>query len=51
MLLVGDTQNPIAGQAHIRYPLGGGAAHARGVLIVDQTVDQYGPVAVTRMRQ
>ena len=29
MLLVDDTQNPIAGQSYIRYPLGGGVAHAR----------------------
>ena len=51
MLLVDDTQNPIAGQSYVRYPLGGGVAHARGVLIVDQTVDQFTPVAGTRMRQ
>ena len=32
MLLVDDTQIPIAGQGYVRYPLGGGVAHARGVL-------------------
>ena len=32
MVQVDDTQNPIAGQSYIRYPLGGGAAHAGGVL-------------------
>ena len=30
MLSVDDTQNPIACQAHIRYPLGGGLALAGG---------------------
>ena len=30
MVQVDDTQNPIAGQAHIRYPLGGGVALAGG---------------------
>ena len=30
MLLVDDTQNPIAGQGYVRYPLGGGVAHAEG---------------------
>ena len=30
MLLVDETQIPIAGQAHARYPLGGGAALAGG---------------------
>ena len=50
MLLVDDTQNPIAGQAHIRYPLGCGW-HMPGVLIVDQIVDHFTPVAGTRMRR
>ena len=43
MLLVDDTQIPIAGQAHVRYPLGGGVAHAGGVCITDQITDQYAP--------
>ena len=30
MLLVDDTQNPIAGQSYVRYPLGGGLALAGG---------------------
>ena len=30
MLLVDDTQNLIAGQGYVRYPLGGGVAHAGG---------------------
>ena len=30
MLLVDDTQIPIAGQGYVRYPLGGGMAHAGG---------------------
>ena len=30
MLLVDDTQNPIAGQSYVRYTLGGGVAHAGG---------------------
>ena len=30
MVQVDDTQIPIAGQGYLRYPLGGGAAHARG---------------------
>ena len=43
MLLVDDTQNPIAGQAHIRYPLGVGW-HMPGVFcITDQITDQYAP--------
>jgi hypothetical protein len=32
MVQVDDTQKTIAGQSYVRYPLGGGAAHARGVL-------------------
>jgi len=44
MLLVDDTQNPIAGQSYVRYPLGGGVAHARGgVCITDQITDHYAP--------
>ena len=43
MLLVDDTQNPIAGQGYVRYPLGGGAAHAWGFCITDQITDQYAP--------
>ena len=43
MLLVDDTQNPIAGQPHVRYHLGGGVAHARGGCITDQITDQYAP--------
>ena len=43
MLLVDDTQNLIAGQSYIRYPLGGGAAHAGGFCITDQITDQYAP--------
>ena len=30
MLLVDDTQNLIAGQSYVRYPLGGGVALAGG---------------------
>ena len=30
MVQVDDTQIPIAGQSYVRYPLGGGVAHARG---------------------
>ena len=51
MLLVDDTQILILGQSYIRYRPGGGVAHARGVLLVDQTVDQFTPVAGTEMRQ
>jgi len=50
MVQVDDTQIPIAGQSYVRYPLGGGR-HMQGVLIVDQTVDHFTPVAGTRMRQ
>ena len=50
MLLVDDTQIPISGQAYVRYPSGVGW-HMQGVLIVDQTVDHFTPVAGTRMRQ
>ena len=50
MLLVDDTQIPISGQAHARYPYGVGVALA-GVAAVDQTVDHFTPVAGTRMRQ
>jgi hypothetical protein len=50
MLLVDDTQNPIAGQSYVRYPYGDGVALV-GVLIVDQIVDHFTPVAGTKMRQ
>ena len=30
-LLVDDTQDPIAGQSYVRYPLGGGVALAGGL--------------------
>ena len=43
MLLVDDTQIPIAGQSYVRYPLGGGVAHAGGFCITDQITDQYAP--------
>jgi len=43
MLLVDDTQNPIAGQPHVRYRLGGGLALAWGVCITDQITNQYAP--------
>ena len=43
MLLVDDTQIPIAGQGYVRYPLGGGVAHAGGFCITDQITDQYAP--------
>ena len=50
MLLVDDYQIPISGQAYVRYPYRVGW-HMQGVLIVDQTVDHFTPVAGTRMRQ
>ena len=34
MLLVDDTAIPIAGQSHVRYPLGGGMAHAGGAALL-----------------
>ena len=43
MVQVDDTQNLIAGQGYVRYPLGGGVAHAGGVCITDQITDQYAP--------
>jgi hypothetical protein len=43
MVQVDDTQIPIAGQSYIRYPLGGGVAHAGRVCITDQITDQYAP--------
>ena len=49
MLLVDDTQIPIAGQSYVRYPLWWPTA--RPLAIVDQTVDHFTPVAGTRMRQ
>ena len=50
MVQVDDTQNPIAGQSYVRYPYGVGW-HMPGVLIVDQTVDHFTPVAGSRMRR
>ena len=50
MLLVDDYQIPISGQAHIRYPLGGGLPLAP-LATVDQIVDHFTPVAGTKMRQ
>ena len=43
MLLVDDTQIPIAAQGDTRYPLGGGVALAGGFCITDQITDQYAP--------
>ena len=43
MLLVDDTQIPIAAQGYTRYPLGGGVALAGGFCITDQITDQYAP--------
>ena len=42
MLLVDDTQNPIAGQSYVRYPYGVGW-HLQGGCITDQITDQYAP--------
>ena len=50
MLLVDDTQIPISGQAHARYPYGV-AYRSPPLPTVDQTVDQITPVAGTEMRQ
>ena len=47
---VDSSYSPISGQAYARYPYGVGW-HMPGVLIVDQTVDHFTPVAGTRMRQ
>ena len=43
MLLVDDTQIPIAGQSYIRYPLGWGWHLPEGFCITDQITDQYAP--------
>ena len=43
MVQVDDTQIPIAGQSYVRYPEGGGVAHAGGFCITDQITDQYAP--------
>ena len=50
MLLVDDYQIPISGQAYARYPYGVGW-HMPRVLIVDQIVDHFTPVAGTKMRR
>ena len=46
MLLVDDTQNPIAGQAHIRYPLGGGVALAGGSALLTRLLTNMRLIAV-----
>ena len=46
MLLVDDTQNLIAGQAHIRYPLGGGVAHAGGSALLTRLLTRILLIAV-----
>jgi hypothetical protein len=46
MLLVDDTQNPIAGQSYVRYPLGVGVAHARGSTLLTRLLTHMRLIAV-----
>jgi len=46
MLLVDDTQNPIAGQPHVRYHLGGGVAHAGGAALLTRLLTNMRLIAV-----
>ena len=46
MLLVDDTQNPIAGQPHVRYPYGVGVAHARGSALLTRLLTNMRLIAV-----
>ena len=46
MLLVDDTQNPIAGQSYVRYPLGGGVALAGGSALLTRLLTNMRLIAV-----
>ena len=46
MVQVDDTQIPIAGQGYERYPLGGGAAHARGSALLTRLLTNMRLIAV-----
>ena len=46
MLLVDDTQIPIAGQSYVRYPLGGGLALAGGSALLTRLLTSMRLIAV-----
>ena len=46
MVQVDDTQNPIAGQGYVRYPLGGGVAHAGGSALLTRLLTSMRLIAV-----
>ena len=46
MVQVDDTQNLIAGQSYVRYPLGGGVAHAGGSALLTRLLTNMRLIAV-----
>ena len=46
MLLVDDTQDPIAGQSYVQYPLGGGVALAGEAALLTRLLTNMRLIAV-----